>query len=311
MERNLPESVRNRKKIAFISMFAIVALFLGGTSGLYAGEKFLMNAEAKIEKISKYYARGTDSAIGAGREAAIELISNGFTDDCTFSFYFPDGSMWDQMDGIEDYVDHFVIPVLSAYRSSFHAVSNMLVEEINGNRAKLHTYGIATLIAEDKSQDKVITFYIDDLIRENGVWKSYKRDCQILAFDKFIPDVSFTESVTESFEFPVNHSTSSENGTAGESEAVSALPHETALLGNYPNPFNPVTTISFTLAEREPVKLEICTITGQTVATLVDEIREAGSYQVSWNGAGMPTGVYLCRFQAGAVQQVQRLLLVK
>ena len=92
---------------------------------------------------------------------------------------------------------------------------------------------------------------------------------------------------------------------------IAALPQKTGLVGNYPNPFNPVTTISFHLAESAPVKLTVCTMTGQTVATLVDETREAGSHRVSWNAAGQPSGVYLCRFQAGAVQQTQRLLLVK
>ena len=152
MEQNWDECIGKRKKLTCIITLVIVALFLGGPSVLYAGNGFHMKDEAKIEKISKYYARGTDSAIGAGREKAIELISNGFTEDCTFTFYFPNGDMWDQMYGIEDYVDNFVMPVLSAYRFSFHAVSNMLVTDIKGNTAKLHTYGVATLIKEDKSQ---------------------------------------------------------------------------------------------------------------------------------------------------------------
>jgi hypothetical protein len=193
MERN-HEYVGNGKQWACIFMLAIVMLFLGSASVLYAGDGMSMNTEAKIEKISKYYARGTDAALNeGGRDVAIEWISKGFKDDCTFTFYFPDGSMWDQMDSIEDYVDNFVLPVLSAYRFSFHAVSNLLVNKVDGNTAKLHTYGVATLIGADKSQDVVFTFYVDDVIRENGVWKSYKRDCYILGFDKFVPDVSFTQ----------------------------------------------------------------------------------------------------------------------
>ncbi len=187
-------SVGNKSKLACILMLAAVVFFLSGASVLFAKGGGSMNTEAKIEKIAKYYARGTDSALnGDGREEAIEWISKGFTDDCTFTFYFPNGSMWDQMDGIEDYVDSFVLPVLSAYRFSFHAVSNLLVQDLTGNSAKLHTYGIATLIKEDKSQDVVITFYVDDVIREKGEWKSTKRDCFILGFDKFVPDVSFTQ----------------------------------------------------------------------------------------------------------------------
>ncbi len=96
-----------------------------------------------------------------------------------------------------------------------------------------------------------------------------------------------------------------------DNAGIAALPQQTALAGSYPNPFNPVTTIAFTLAESGPVELTICNMVGQTIATLVNETRQAGSYRVQWNGASQPSGVYFCRFHAGGTLQTLRLLLVK
>jgi hypothetical protein len=92
---------------------------------------------------------------------------------------------------------------------------------------------------------------------------------------------------------------------------LTALPQETALIGNYPNPFNPVTSIAYRLAENGPVKLTICNMAGQTVATLVDETQQAGSYRIQWNGVTQPSGLYLCRLQAGSYMKTMRMVLVK
>jgi len=80
---------------------------------------------------------------------------------------------------------------------------------------------------------------------------------------------------------------------------------------NYPNPFNPATTISFTLAERAQVRLEVFSVTGSLVATLVDGMREAGSYAVPFHADNLPSGVYLYRIEAGSFKTTKRMLLLK
>ncbi|NQV14271.1 T9SS type A sorting domain-containing protein, partial [bacterium] len=77
---------------------------------------------------------------------------------------------------------------------------------------------------------------------------------------------------------------------------------EFALYQNFPNPFNPSTTISYSLPERSRVKLTVIDIRGREVITLQDESKSPGSYAVQWNGMdrfGNPvsTGLYLCRLQ--------------
>lgn len=67
---------------------------------------------------------------------------------------------------------------------------------------------------------------------------------------------------------------------------------ETALHGNYPNPFNPETIISYSLKEAGPVTIEVYNIKGQLVRTLVDETKHTGNHTVLWNGLDKTTGLY-------------------
>jgi hypothetical protein len=91
----------------------------------------------------------------------------------------------------------------------------------------------------------------------------------------------------------------------------SDLPEEFTLDQNYPNPFNPTTTIRFGLPESADVRLEVYTVLGQRVMTLVNENRNAGWHTVSFNGANLSSGVYVYRIQAGGMVQTKKLMLVK
>jgi hypothetical protein len=97
------------------------------------------------------------------------------------------------------------------------------------------------------------------------------------------------------------------------------IPTSYSLGQNYPNPFNPSTTIQFDVPKTSIVTLKVYNMLGQEVATLVDEKREAGKYEVVLNGSEMSSGVYFYRLQARTIDGVRvndyvntkKLLLVK
>ena len=94
------------------------------------------------------------------------------------------------------------------------------------------------------------------------------------------------------------------------------VPGAFALQPNFPNPFNPSTTIRYQLAEDGPVRLEVFDILGQKVRTLVADLQTAGFHRVVWDSRDdaqrqVAAGVYFYRLQAGEFTQVRKLLLLK
>jgi hypothetical protein len=96
-----------------------------------------------------------------------------------------------------------------------------------------------------------------------------------------------------------------------EPAAVNATPTNFALQGNYPNPFNPTTTINFSLGSADNVKLSVYDLSGRLVSTLVDGYREAGSHAVSFDATGLASGVYVYRLTAGAQTASAKMILSK
>ncbi len=93
-------------------------------------------------------------------------------------------------------------------------------------------------------------------------------------------------------------------------ESGQMMPDRIALSAS-PNPFNPVTTLSFDLPDAGMVNLSVYNMTGQRVASLVDGYRNAGSHDVTWNASGLTSGVYFVQVQTENQQMVQKLLLTK
>lgn len=100
---------------------------------------------------------------------------------------------------------------------------------------------------------------------------------------------------------------------SGRSEAGEIqVPTAPILAPNYPNPFNPETTIRFGLPAAADVHLEIYDALGRRVTTLLSgERRAAGWHHVQFNARDLPSGVYLCRIEAGSYSATQQLLLLK
>jgi Secretion system C-terminal sorting domain len=100
-----------------------------------------------------------------------------------------------------------------------------------------------------------------------------------------------------------------EKVTAVESEK---MPRENfILLQNYPNPFNPSTKISWQVPVGSWQTLKIYDVLGNEVATLVDEYKPAGSYEVEWNASEYPSGVYFYQLTTGNYIETMKMILLK
>ena len=99
--------------------------------------------------------------------------------------------------------------------------------------------------------------------------------------------------------------------TAGGVEDIQAIPTEYVLNQNFPNPFNPVTTIKYQIPHRSNVSLKIYDIIGNEIAELVNEEQEVGYYNAEFNAAKLSSGVYFYRLQAGDFVQTRKMILLK
>jgi hypothetical protein len=84
-----------------------------------------------------------------------------------------------------------------------------------------------------------------------------------------------------------------------------------SLSNNYPNPFNPTTKISYQIPELSFTTLKVYDVLGSEIATLVNEEKSVGSYEVEFYGTGIVSGTYFYRLQAGSFVETKKMVLMK
>jgi hypothetical protein len=103
--------------------------------------------------------------------------------------------------------------------------------------------------------------------------------------------------------------------SVGEDLDANGVPEEYQLLQNYPNPFNPETVIKYEVSgarSQEPaVSLKVYDVLGREVAVLVNEVKPAGRYQVTWEAKGIASGVYFYQMKAGGVVFTRKMVLLR
>jgi hypothetical protein len=92
---------------------------------------------------------------------------------------------------------------------------------------------------------------------------------------------------------------------------VDFTPKEFVLYQNYPNPFNPNTVISYQIPVANIVTLKIYDILGNEIATLINEEKQPGVYEVEFNATNFPSGIYFYRLQAGPFVEAKKMILLK
>ncbi|MBZ0179257.1 MAG: T9SS type A sorting domain-containing protein, partial [Melioribacteraceae bacterium] len=82
-------------------------------------------------------------------------------------------------------------------------------------------------------------------------------------------------------------------------------------LNNYPNPFNPSTTIEYSVTEESFIRLEVFNLLGKQVLTLVDKKQQPGTYEVKFDGTNLPSGLYLYKLTANEKIVTKKMLLLR
>ncbi len=146
----------------------------------------------------------------------------------------------------------------------------------------------------------------------DAAWNTpkYLATVEFLADSKLalIPSNNMT-GVTNIYPYDGRDYTKRPGDAVDESPAVA--PREFALHQNYPNPFNPTTKITFSIPQASKVHLTVYDVLGREVMTLVDEHREAGSYEVFFDGKNLSSGIYFYRLKAGDKVKIHKMTLLK
>jgi hypothetical protein len=96
-----------------------------------------------------------------------------------------------------------------------------------------------------------------------------------------------------------------------EEEEIEEIPTSYVLSQNYPNPFNPSTKIKYSNPKRANVVIRVYDILGNEIETLVKEEKPAGTYEITWNAANLPSGVYFYQIKTGEFIQTKKMILLK
>jgi hypothetical protein len=99
--------------------------------------------------------------------------------------------------------------------------------------------------------------------------------------------------------------------TTGVDEFSDDLPKSFSLEQNFPNPFNPVTSIDYNIAESSPVNIKVYNVLGSEVCTLVNEFQSAGTYRIPFDASSLSSGIYFYKISAGRFSAGKKMVLLK
>jgi len=99
--------------------------------------------------------------------------------------------------------------------------------------------------------------------------------------------------------------------TTVEEEIIDLVPTVYSLSQNYPNPFNPSTTFRYSIPTQSKVVIKVFDILGNEIATLMDEEKSVGTYELTWYAVNLPSGVYFYQLKAGDFTSVKKMILLK
>jgi len=144
-------------------------------------------------------------------------------------------------------------------------------------------------VAKMKQKDEMMNTKVTSVMRYSKTLKKEERE------KMQIEDILFSRKTENQENVKIN----------------TAVPVVYSLSQNYPNPFNPTTKINYALPKTGLVTMKIYDVTGREIQTLVNDVKQAGSYTVEFNGANLSSGVYFYKIQSGDFVNVKRMVLIK
>ncbi len=188
--------------------------------------------------------------------------------------------------------------------------------DFNNNRVYLATYG-AGVFVYDVAGDSLFSTVLPGgpgvLVDSDG----YAYITNFGSDSLYVYDSNFQRvAAFEVGDGPISVAVDDPALTAISAEPHVAIPGAFQLYQNFPNPFNPNTTIRFALSTASMVRLDILNILGQRIRTLVDGPMVAGMHQMEWNGTDesgqrVPSGVYFYRLMVNGQQQIRKMQLIQ
>jgi len=225
------------------------------------------------------------------------------------------------------YVGTFDADTIDADTAAFYKLPEIPCEDIDRFQARCRPGGImqARIILTDASHTgDVAEFTIDGVPYEATVGANRIALLSLAGFNIGFHDVELTEPpdcyALVTVTCPEGLGKDADDfwvyDLVEDDDESREVPTATALLGNYPNPFNPSTTMRYALSENAHVTLTVYNMLGQVVKTVVNDYRSEGYYEVLWDGrhefgSNAASGIYIYRMVAGNFVQTKRMLFLK
>ncbi len=124
-------------------------------------------------------------------------------------------------------------------------------------------------------------------------------------------DISCSEIGSLSSIYLIGHNYNTIVSVEENKNKLETIPNAFKLYQNYPNPFNPSTVISYQLPAAGHVTIKVYDILGRDIATLIDEYKTTGKYEVKFNGSSLTSGIYLYQIKSGSFVQTKKMMLIK
>jgi len=260
-----------------------------------------------LYELDKAYQLIASNNLAEARKICLNLVTN-----------YPDYSV--SYNALNLLKDTYPANAISSTKDVYKSLFNI--------KGKKNLYAMAGLILSDIDTENKLK-QIDEVIN------NYKGESvvELALFDKFVyyyfelDDKENSLAVSKELDglFPLSPGAVEAHRILGDKEyynininpdhalqkTADQTPAEYALLDNYPNPFNPSTTISYSLPEDGKVQIKIFDVLGREVATLVNEFTSAGKHNVVWDGANFASGIYFYSITFKGETLNKKMLLVK